>query len=50
MNQPDFSEFTVPGYDEWRRMAARELRDTPFEAIVWESEDGLKIDPYPPAV
>lgn len=50
MSAPDFSEFPLPDYAQWRLNAARELASGTWEDWQWKNENGFEVDPFPPAV
>ncbi|MEI8032187.1 MAG: methylmalonyl-CoA mutase subunit beta [Chlorobiaceae bacterium] len=46
--RPDalFSEFSPISRDEWKRKASSDLKDTPYESIVWHTPDGFDLEPW----
>jgi methylmalonyl-CoA mutase len=51
-NHPDtqekqglFSEFSAPTKEEWLNVVSGDLKDTPFEKLVWKSLEGIDIQP-----
>lgn len=46
LNAPTFSEFSIPGYDEWRKAAEAALRGAPFEKLlITKTHEGIDLQP-----
>jgi methylmalonyl-CoA mutase len=35
----------IPGTDEWKKLAAKELRGKPLEELIWETPEGIAVKP-----
>lgn len=46
MKKLTLDEFQSAGYEDWKRLALKELRDQPFDTLVWKNENGFEIEPY----
>ncbi len=42
----DFTEFKESSIDNWRSLVQKELKDQPFETLIWRDENGLIVEPY----
>jgi len=43
---PAFNEFSIPGYDEWRKAAEAALRGAPFEKkLITRTHEGIDLQP-----
>jgi len=47
-SRPDslFHEFPAVSREEWKKKAISELRDTPYDSIVWHTPDGFALEPW----
>ena len=47
-SRPDslFHEFPAVSREEWKTKAVAELKQTPYEAIVWQTPDGFALEPW----
>ena len=47
-SRPDslFHEFPAVSREEWKAKAISELRETPYESIVWHTPDGFDLEPW----
>ena len=47
-SRPDslFHEFPAVSREEWKTKAVAELKQTPYESIVWHSPDGFTLEPW----
>ncbi len=45
-NQSLFSEFAPVSKAEWKAKAIAELRDAPYDSIVWQTPDGFALEPW----
>lgn len=43
---PLFQEFAPVSRAEWKKKATAELKDTPYEKIVWKTPDGFELEPW----
>ncbi len=41
-----FQEFPAVSRNEWKTRATAELKDTPYEKIVWKTPDGFELEPW----
>ncbi len=41
-----FQEFPAVNRDEWKKRATAELKETPYEKIVWKTPDGFELEPW----
>ncbi len=39
-------EFQAMPYEAWKKLAVKELKDKPFETLVWQNENGFQLEPY----
>ncbi|MEI8187186.1 MAG: methylmalonyl-CoA mutase subunit beta [Chlorobiaceae bacterium] len=47
-SRPDslFNEFPAAGREDWKKRAIAELKDIPYDSIVWHSPDGFNLEPW----
>jgi methylmalonyl-CoA mutase len=47
-SRPDslFSEFPAVSRAEWKTRAIAELKEKPYETIVWHTPDGFDLEPW----
>lgn len=45
-NSNIFNEFPSFSKDDWKRLAANDLKDKDFEKLIWRTEDGIDLDPF----
>ncbi len=47
-SRPDslFHEFPAVSREEWKKKAISELRETPYNSIVWQTPDGFDLEPW----
>ncbi|TLU51628.1 MAG: methylmalonyl-CoA mutase [Chlorobium sp.] len=47
-SRPDslFHEFPAVSREDWKKKATAELKDTPYESIVWQTPDGFNLEPW----
>jgi methylmalonyl-CoA mutase len=45
-NKQLFREFPAVGTAEWKAKAIAELKETPYERIVWQTPDGFPLEPW----
>jgi len=47
-SRPDslFHEFPAVSREEWKKKAISELRETPYDSIVWHTPDGFTLEPW----
>ncbi len=41
-----FEEFSKPTYEEWMAAVQKELSGKPFESLLWNPTQGIKLEPY----
>ena len=42
---PLFSEFTAPTKEQWLEQVSKDLKDTPFEKLLWKTLEGITVQP-----
>ena len=47
-SRPDslFHEFPAVSREDWKKKAIAELKETPFDSIVWHTPDGFTLEPW----
>ena len=47
-SRPDslFHEFPAVSREEWKKKAIAELKETPYDSIVWHTPDGFALEPW----
>ncbi len=47
-SRPDslFHEFPAVSREEWKKKAISELKETPYDSIVWHTPDGFDLEPW----
>jgi len=47
-SRPDslFHEFPAVSREDWKKKATAELKETPYDSIVWQTPDGFKLEPW----
>jgi len=46
MKKLTLEEFPIASYEDWKKLALKELRDQPFESLIWKNENGFNLEPY----
>jgi methylmalonyl-CoA mutase len=46
MKNVTFEEFPLADFENWKKLALKELREQPFENLVWKNENGFEMQPY----
>ncbi len=46
MKKLTLEEFPIADFDNWKKLALKELRDQPFESLIWKNENGFNLEPY----
>lgn len=42
----DLKEFTVSSSENWRKLVESELKEKPFQSLIWKDDNGLVVEPY----
>ncbi len=47
-SRPDslFHEFPATSREDWKKKAIAELKETPFDSIIWHTPDGFDLEPW----
>lgn len=46
MKNVTFEEFPLADFESWKKLALKELREQPYENLIWKNENGFEMQPY----